>query len=740
MPNARVGAMPQPNNYQNNYPPGRGTWRNRRQQGGLSIEDLKRQTAIRLAQEGGENSDAAVRSEYDPSYQGHHQFQQPQGRHNQPSHYPSARPQYNMAPNANQYSQPQHYAQHHTTTYEGKRRIVHYASSQQQHVSRNYTDSQLGLGGRGGGGAAAGQPQQYSSVRSPVHQQYQQQYATPRVPDHELALKDRGSAENSDASEGGYIMSKGSSGSNHSSHHRPEDRNAKQFKARGLQSPNGRRTPVRDGNVPGQQIFFSPHRHKDHQRDHVSTPTSVNSEPRRNRSNPNSPHNLQQRGGRRSQNHLGYHRCRNEPPGGDYNLRHSGTQPQSKLPHGLTVQELKEMTRARLAADADAAEVSSLHSGGTHGSSNNGSIHANVIPSQSSETLTRNLVQTNDSIRQTQSYGANPVQHQYQQHQQQHRQFQQYQNNVRHPSPVFGATVPNQFNGAMQSPRRISPLSDYQGSDVGMIVASNSGSGGTNVTFSPPPMNWSGGEGNRSRCHSAEATLSPLRSAGSSMHVPMSMDANRRRCLTTSPLATRTRMDRVSEDKPFWFSDDDKDRLAIPQLSVRPSLNPAPTAFSDSAFQPIGKGTSGGLHFSNQRPEQLSHTDRMMSEASQGHGDLPSSMAEAVLNSLTGAPPGASAIGGDVIGSPFRSLKNQSDTMGDSPFRFRTLSDNLLSGSASGSELGTHSWAGEGGDDGSNNLSLSNDFHNLLNIGDTPSLAPLRGRANTEPPHMNRWN
>ena len=38
MPNARVGVMPQPNNYHNNYPPGRGTWRNRGQQGGLSIE------------------------------------------------------------------------------------------------------------------------------------------------------------------------------------------------------------------------------------------------------------------------------------------------------------------------------------------------------------------------------------------------------------------------------------------------------------------------------------------------------------------------------------------------------------------------------------------------------------------------------------------------------------------------------------------------------------------------------
>mmetsp|Transcript_8855 Transcript_8855/g.15026 ORF Transcript_8855/g.15026 Transcript_8855/m.15026 type:complete len:313 (-) Transcript_8855:392-1330(-) len=178
MPNARVGAMPQPNNYQNNYPPGRGTWRNRGQQGGgLSIEDLKRQTALRLAQEGGENSDAAVKSDYDPSYQRqHHQPQQQQGRQNPHSHYhqPNARPQYNMAPHTNQYSQPQDYAQHHTTTYPSQ----HYASSQQQHVSRNYTDSQLGLGGRGGGPppATTGQPQQYPpQLRSPAHSQQQQQ-------------------------------------------------------------------------------------------------------------------------------------------------------------------------------------------------------------------------------------------------------------------------------------------------------------------------------------------------------------------------------------------------------------------------------------------------------------------------------------------------------------------------------------------------------------------------------------
>lgn len=393
------------------------------------------------------------------------------------------------------------------------------------------------------------------------------------------------------------------------------------------------------------------------------------------------------------------------------------------------------MTRARLAADAEAAEVSSVHSVGTHGSSTNGSIYANVIPSHSSDPLTRNLVQTNDSIRHTQSYGTKPMQHQYQQHsQQQQRQFQQYPNNARHPSPVFDAAAPNQFNGAMQSPRRISPLSDFQGSDGGMLNTANSGSGGTNAPFSPPPMNWAGGEAsammNRSRCHSAEANLSPLRSFGGSVNAPMSMEGNRPRCLTTSPLAQMTRMDRVSEDKPFWFDDNDKDRLAIPQLGMRSRK------FSDSAFQPIGKPR--GLSFSDQKPQQLSHADRMVSMESQGHGDLPSSMAEAVLNSLTGAPQGVSAIGGDVIGSPFRPVKNQNDSMGD--LRFRTLSDNLLSASASGSELGTFSWGGDTGDDDtSNNLSLSHDFSSLLNIGEPSSLAPLRGRANTEPPHFYSW-
>ena len=73
------------------------------------------------------------------------------------------------------------------------------------------------------------------------------------MPNHELALKDRGSAENSDASEGGYIVSKGSYGSNQSNQHRVDERHVK-HKGRGIQSPDGRRTPVRDVNVHVSQI------------------------------------------------------------------------------------------------------------------------------------------------------------------------------------------------------------------------------------------------------------------------------------------------------------------------------------------------------------------------------------------------------------------------------------------------------------------------------------------------------
>ena len=96
-------------------------------------------------------------------------------------------------------------------------------------------------------------------MRSPNPQQYQQQqrqYGTPRAPDHELALKDRGSAENSDASDGehqkgynGHLASKGSYGSSNNSTRSHDRGNVKPYKGRGKQSPHDERgTPVRDGN------------------------------------------------------------------------------------------------------------------------------------------------------------------------------------------------------------------------------------------------------------------------------------------------------------------------------------------------------------------------------------------------------------------------------------------------------------------------------------------------------------
>lgn len=98
-----------------------------------------------------------------------------------------------------------------------------------------------------------------SSMRSPNPQQYQQQqrqYGTPRAPDHELALKDRGSAENSDASDGehqkgysGHLASKVSYGSSNNSTRSHDRGNVKPYKGRGKQSPHDERgTPVRDGN------------------------------------------------------------------------------------------------------------------------------------------------------------------------------------------------------------------------------------------------------------------------------------------------------------------------------------------------------------------------------------------------------------------------------------------------------------------------------------------------------------
>lgn len=236
-------------------------------------QDLKRQTAIRLAQENPDDAfDYATSSQRHPPQQHQHN----RGRY-------SSRPQYggnaaNMSPNPNVTQQ--QYSRHDYTTATTQQTYSsqHYSSSPRVAPSRNYTDAQLGLGG--GGGRGGGQPlmQQYppavpSSMRSPNPQQYQQQrqYGTPRAPDHELALKDRGSAENSDASDGehhhhqkgynGHLASKGSYGSSNNSTRSHDRGNVKPFKGRGKQSPHDERgTPVRDGNnieVSSKYIAFS---------------------------------------------------------------------------------------------------------------------------------------------------------------------------------------------------------------------------------------------------------------------------------------------------------------------------------------------------------------------------------------------------------------------------------------------------------------------------------------------------
>jgi hypothetical protein len=148
--------------------------------------------------------------------------------------------------------------------------------------------------------------------------------------------------------------------------------------------------------------------------------------------------------------------------------------------------------------------------------------------------------------------------------------------------------------------------------------------------------------------------------------------------------------------------------------------------------------------------------DRMLSTGS--NGDLPSSVAEAVLESLN-----ASSGPMDLFDnhSPLRSFSNVDDVgTRRSPFRQSdnssepayqldrlvteesTASGSLFSSGASKSVFSseysndrllsmTNSWGGEGGLENSSLFRLSQDFSNLLNIGnDGPG---LRGRAATAP-------
>lgn len=426
--------------------------------------------------------------------------------------------------------------------------------------------------------------------------------------------------------------------------------------------------------------------------------------------------------------------------------RAQDAQQQKQLPaHGLTVHELKEMTRARLAERREqqgrlatgAEDIpgggsggeglssdQSVHSVGTHGSTKSGPCKL------SNEPVTRNLVQSNDSVR-------------YQGQQQMHS-IPQYNNYPRHPSPEFGTTAGGkepQFNGF-----------------------------------------------NRGRCFSAEATTG-VPSSSFEQHqasyydnVPLNGTANRQRCATVSPPG----MSRLHEDRPFLFSKDDKDRLAIPPLSEprmrfhsTGGLNTNGTAvraFSSSVSPPPAEDAVTVSNRRNKANEEFqllsppatvnltspssmnrskfSANDRTIStgSAASGLGDLPLSMAEAVLESLTSAnapkmSPFRSSEQGFVGESPYR-VSGESSDNSSSAFRLPGLAESsgsmslfssgepqnifVPSDKSSGDDrmlLGTHSWGGADDEGG-----LSHDFSNLLNFAaDDVGAPPARTRAVTEP-------
>ncbi|KAL9180671.1 hypothetical protein ACHAXT_011124 [Thalassiosira profunda] len=564
-----------------------------RAQGGMSLQDLKRQTALRLAD--GENNPNDASSE-SPVAAGADQSQ-------------------TMGHNMRR-----KYQQHPVPTNYGGVRVGYTAES------RNYTDSQLG----------------------PL----QQQYSTPRMPRHAAALKDRGSAENSVGSDpsGGSGGSAGYGyGGNRSamkghrtgSYGQNLDRAGANHQPTEMRSPDGRHTPVRD-TAEGHVLFNTPNQRRE-------VPSTPYTEPsRRSRPHQNSSPNFNRA---KSPDHYTGGQYPKGGGGGYYNTNQPQNQhAHSKLPHGLTVQELKEMTRARLATEAETMPTESsdqsVHSAGTHGSSKGGDGYLSgrgSSLSQSNETVTRNLVQSNESIRRNSGLGPHP--------------FGQAQR-PRHPSPIFGtgpgpdglSSSQTWSMGEMSASRDV-----HTPAEASFHTAVNSNSGGS-MPFASPMSDSNAMSLNRARCFSAGATLPSSfdrHQAAYYGNAPLVGDANRQRCATASPPG----MARVHEDQPFLFSTDDKTRLAIPPLSeprmrlhstgglnthsavqaFNTSVSPPPNVGSGSAFMPIGKSEEQ-LVPPSPPPMALDRSkfgayDRTVSSSSatSAHGDLPSSMAEAVL-------------------------------------------------------------------------------------------------------------
>lgn len=461
------------------------------------------------------------------------------------------------------------------------------------------------------------------------------------------------------------------------------------------------------------------------------------------------------------------------------------------------------MTRARLLAegDADPNGDSSVHSGGNSSKGSGDQPLCITTSGSGGQTSSQQYSQYRKNSADAVSVssgrsGSNSqgmVTQGYQGQQQQHQRMPQQQQQIpyqypRHVSPIFG-NAPSQFIANQPSPRQPSPsfgvgpradtwetasvastlASEYQGLEPVYPTA-------TNMPFSSTDGNVMAF--NRGRCFSAGAGVPTTQSSFepqtswdeqqlAAPYYENNSTTNRRRCATMSPPG----MSRLHEDRPFLFSGEEKDRLAIPPLSEpRPRFHSTGLVSAQGgAFQSLGNGNAfkpvgmtGGSNSNNnsnmpQSPPPLNvdrvkfnADDRALSTGSNFsvHGDLPSSMAESVLESLTSISGPAL---GDILGnSPFRPSVNEKTNGVTSAFRFDTLlkepsgSGSLFS-TDSGSRsicppdnsgerllMGTNSWGGEGEEGLHSTFGLSHDFSSLLNFSGE-SGSGLRGRAATAP-------
>ena len=712
--------------------------------------------------------------------------------------------------------QPQHPYNYRPQGYEPQQQPLAQPFEPVRPDSRNYTDSQLGVRP-----SPASQPLFHGTARP------NNSNSTPR--NRHAPLSDRGSVENrsldgdashefASASSVNPVVSPAKrmvgSSSNPNSQTTSSKNKAAARAVKQKDMKSGRVTPVRDHvDVSSKHIdvmcliftFISSHEstvaiypkpqrmfHTPSNRREVSTstPNSAYSEPQRKSNNSRSP-----RPSATSNNNMhnmtrspDYHKSGRSPatPCNTPYFKNSAQQQQqqSKLPHGLTVKELKEMTRARLAAEAN-YEGDSIHSGGTgDGQDRNSPDQYPLPPSTSGQGNAYMQYRKSSADGISISSGASNgnlngyAQQQGQvPHPHQRMQVQSTQPPAGHPIQYPYPCHPT--SPAYQQQRHRTDTWD----NPSLASTSASDYHGGNPSFSPPAsMSF-----NRGRCFSAGATTSaPMQSSGvpnayepssweedqrstqqemyrgtpqnpsnaSMFHDPALTDeVNRRRCATMSPPG----MSRLHEDRNFLFSGDEKQQLAIPPLSEpRPRFNT--TGLMGSAFEPIlnvagGMRQRGDGHVPPSPPSlvdrvKFSVDDRMMSVGS--NGDLPSSVAEAVLESLT-----ASSGPIDLFdsSSPFRSSgtdglpfrKSSSNDQQDSLDRMVTESSgsgSLFSSGPSQKSVfssnydrmlsATNSWGGEVsvGEENSSWFGFSQEFNNLLIGNDGPA---LRGRAQTAP-------